>query len=156
MPKNIYMTSIQEAGRELFKLGGYKLPGAISVEMYGQKMVIKENGTEVFTMKKVQVEERALMVDYPRTKDGEGGRGWGVLGMLIALYHGVSKGCNRVVLGTQIEQTRGSLSFWTKFGIARMDGTPMQTVFDRGIGWVLANCRQNDRVLTEFVLRDHR
>jgi hypothetical protein len=146
------MGEIMQAGNTLFKFGGNVLPGNIKVEMYGHKMVIKENGQEVFTMKKLQVNDNVILVDYPRTAEGQNGRGWGILGMLIALYHGISKGCTQINLGSQIEQTNASMGFWGKFGIARMDGTPLRFALDRGIGWVLVHCQQRDRKVTDFVL----
>ena len=153
MATSISMTLIWTAGKNLGRFGGTQLPDEISVEMYGEKMVIKQKTKQVFSMKKVAIVDTDLLIDYPKTAEGQDGRGWGMLAMLIALYYGQSKGCTQVQLGSQIEQTTKSMSFWTKFGIARMGGTPLLTALERGIGWVLKNCRQEDKVLTEFVLR---
>ena len=156
MPTTISMATIMQAGHRLFRFGGFCLTDKIKVEMYGTKMVLKESGKEIFSMKKVQVIEhdKTLLLDYPKTAKGEDGRGWGVLAMLIALYHGQSKGCTTISLGSEIEQTRGSLSFWTKFGISNMYNNPLLRSMERGIGWVLENCPQSDDTITEFVLRD--
>ncbi len=153
MPTVIPMIEIFQAGRNLGRFGGTLLPGGILVEMYGSKMVLKENGVVVFTMKTVKVLDTTLLIDYPRTVEGQDGRGWGILGMLIALYHGRLKGCTEIDLGSMIEQTSSSVGFWTKFGIARMNGTPLLYALERGIGWVLGHCPQADRKVTDFVLR---
>lgn len=153
MTTSIYMSEIMQVGRNLEKFGGNVLPGNIKVEMYGSKMVIKENGIEVFTMKKVKIIEKILLIDYPKTSNNQDGRGWGILAMLIVLYYGQSKGCTQVDLGSIIEQTTASMGFWTKFGIARMNGTPLMIAFERGIRWVLEHCPQRDRKITDFVLR---
>ena len=142
-----------QAGQTLGKFGGTLLPGDILIEMYGCKMVIKQKGKQVFSMKKVVVIENHLLLDYPKTIEGQDGKGWGILGMLIALYHGAFKRCTDINLGSQIEQTRASMAFWSKFGIARMEGTPLKFAFDRGISWVLEHCTQEDRKITNFVLR---
>ena len=153
MPTIIRMVTIMQAGQKLFQFNGFSLTGRIKVEMYGNKMVIKEDGKPVFSMKKVQVNKEVLLVDYPKTVEGQDGRGWGVLGMLIALYHGLSKGCTAVSLGSEIEHTHGSLAFWSKFGIANMYNNPLLRALDRGIEWVLTHCPQTEKVITEFVLK---
>jgi len=153
MPTVIPMLDIMQTGQTLGRFGGSLLPGDISVEMYGNKMVIKQKGKQVFSMKQVSVVDNHLLIDFPKTAEGQDGRGWGILGMLIALYHGAFKNCTDIHLGSQIEQTRASMGFWSKFGIARMEGTPLQFAFDRGIAWVLRNCEQEDKKITNFVLR---
>jgi hypothetical protein len=154
MPTTIRMVKVLLAGHDLFRFGGNSLTGKIKIEMYGNKMVIKEDGKEVFSMKKVQVIKGDLLLDYPKTAKGQNGRGWGVLAMLIALYHGQSKGCKTVALGSEIEHTRGSLSFWSKFGISNMYNNPLLRALEKGIGWVLKNCTQSDNTITDFVLLD--
>ncbi|MCX9156327.1 hypothetical protein OPU71_09360 [Niveibacterium sp. 24ML] len=152
MPTTIPMIQVYHLGTELFSGRRLRLTDTITVEMEGKKMVICEASVPVFSMKMVQVVGKALLVDYPKTAAGQNGRGWGVLAMLIALYHGVSAGCTKVELASAIEQTRASLSFWGKFGIARMNGTPLRYSLERGLGWVLANCTQNSKESTDFVL----
>lgn len=153
MSTSIYMIELMRVGINLTKFGGNMLPGNIRVEMYGSKMIIKENEIKVFTMKKIKVVGDALLVDYPKTEKGQDGRGWGILAMLIALYYGQSKKCTKVDLGSMIEHTTASLGFWTKFGISKMNGTPLNFAFDKGIRWVLEHCPQRDRKITDFVLR---
>lgn len=153
MPTSIYMSEIMEVGKNLSKFGGNELPGNIRVEMYGDKMVIKENRVKVFTMKKVVAIDNKLLIDYPKTENGQNSRGWGMLGMFIALYYGLSQRCTVVDLGSQMEMTIASMAFWTKFGIAGMNNNPLSRAFDRGITWVLANCPQRDGKITDFVIR---
>jgi len=157
MPTTIHMSEIWQAGRLLGRFGGTLLAPNIRVEMYGAKMVIKENNVEVFSMKKLAVvdapEGLTLLIDYPKTAEGQDGRGWGILGMLIALYHGQSKGCALLELGTEIEMTHGSLSLWGKFGIGKRNNIPLLFSLNKGPEWVLTHCHQEDRKITDFVLR---
>jgi hypothetical protein len=153
MPKYILMTKVYAAANELPQTTA-RLAHGIVVSMQASHVSIKEHGNLVFTMKKLEVAGTDLIVDYPQEKQGQEGRGWGILAMLMALYHGFQRGCTTVKLGSQIEQTTKSVSFWGKFGIARMDGTPLVSCLKQGIQWVVTHCPQEDRKITGFVLRD--
>ena len=150
MAQDIDLSLIMKAGQNLFQFGGVTLPGNITAEMYGAKMVIKEGTTIVFTMKLVKIIDDELMVDYPKTAEGQAGRGWGLLGMLLALYYGQYKGCTSVALGSEIEiENKGSVKLWAKFGIPKSSGTPMQHCLSKIRTWILSNCQQaNQDVIT--------
>ena len=151
MPTSIYMIQIMQASHTMHSFFGAQLPSNILVEMRGSKMIIKENNHQVFSMKTLKVINNSLLIDYPKVVDGQGGRGWGILGMLLALYYGLSQNCNRVELGSEMEIS--SYGFWSKFGISKMSGVPLMLALGRGLGWVLAHCPQRDRKITDFVLR---
>lgn len=116
-------------------------------------MEIREKGKTVFSMKKCSAKGTNLVIDYPHTIDGQEGRGWGILAMLVALYYGLSCGCTNIELGSQIEPTRASTGFWGKFGIANMLHNSLRGALDLGIQWVLANCIQRGPEHTDLVIR---
>jgi len=152
MPTIIAMQMIREAGKNLCK--GVSLPGSVKVQMFGSKMVMAVKKEEVFHMRMVKVIDRTLWIDYPKTAKGQEGRGWGILGMLIALYYGKSQNCSNVELNTAIEAD--SIKFWAKFGIGTKTGTTVENGLTKGFIWVLGNCPQRLNQPTEFVLRDPR
>ncbi|MBL8111960.1 MAG: hypothetical protein JNK60_03685 [Acidobacteria bacterium] len=152
--KVIPMTAVWIAGRAL--AGGAPstvLPGGIQVLLEGGRLEIRERGKTVFSMKKCSAKGANLVIDYPHTIEGQEGRGWGILAMLIALYYGLSSGCTNIELGSQIENTHASTSFWGKFGIANMLHNSLHGALDHGIRWVLTNCPQRAPEYTDLVIR---
>ncbi|GGA38616.1 hypothetical protein [Dyella nitratireducens] len=153
MPTIIPMSRIFQAGRHLGK-GKVMLSDHIEVEMDDSTMIIKEKGLCVFSMKKMDAAGDYLLLDYPQIAEGQGGRGWGILGMLIALQHGLFMGCQKISICSPIQMTRVSTRFWLKFGINDVGNPLIRLVHEKAIKWVLDNCEQRFKEATDFVLRD--
>jgi hypothetical protein len=176
MPKDVSLIAALHAGANLFAVQRQSIPSStfvkeedgpreilgktIAVQMEGSHMTIFEDEVPVFTMKEVSIETKdhglALKVDYPKVKDGQEGRNWGILGMFLALYYGVSQKCTTVRLGSQIEITTVSTQFWGKFGIGRMEGTPLDYCLKKGTEWVISHCDQEEQKFTHIMINDKR
>ena len=152
MPTIISMMQINEASQNLMRIRRTNLAPNIWVRLDVNTLIITEGVKQVFSMKNLSVIGDVLFIDYPKNAEGEHGRGWGFLGMLIALHFGLSSGCRYIELGTEIESN--SRGFWAKFGILGRHQIPLNSVLDKGISWVRENHTQHNRAYICFTLRD--
>ena len=157
MPIVIGMLRIWQAGKTL-AVRRHVLADGVVVGMEGAGMRILENEEDVFTMKTVSIVDdpgmKSLLIDFPKVKDGQEGRGWGMIGALLTFYYGLEKGCTNVQLGSQIEGTPESTRFWRDVGIQNMTNNPLRHCMDTAIEWVVTKCPQREKAITEFVVRD--
>lgn len=160
MPITIEMSVIEQVGRTL--KGGRRTITAslskpvVSVELDGAKLIICEDGGVVFTMKLVKIDGASLVIDYPETKtepQNQRGRGWGVLGALLCFYYGLQNNCSNVCLGTQMENTHESMSYWASLGIANMNSNALRNSMEKVINWVSQKCNKGENAVV-FTVRD--
>ncbi len=82
----------------------YPLNSSIVVTLNSAALVINENSEQAFSMtvgsQKVTAKEQALVLNQADTPDNFQRRGWGRLGLLIALLYGQNKGFTRATLGS--------------------------------------------------------
>ncbi len=102
--------TIRNAAQRL-RPNGSRIPLGIGVyiEMTSTTLRIQENGMEVFKIS-VEINGYQLWLDRAETSLSQRRRGWGSLGLLIALYYGSIRGATTVGTATDVE--RSALRFW--------------------------------------------
>ncbi|WP_148059416.1 hypothetical protein [Sinobacterium caligoides] len=140
MPKDIELSTVILCAKQLDNRGHYfSLGNGITVNKSSGKIRIYENGYQVFSIK-ATIAGSSLSVDYPKTVAGEEGRGWGILGMLLALRHASHQNCSTVIAETQFEL--GSYAYWEKFGITHSRQRNIQKAIIGAMSWVKGNIIQ--------------
>lgn len=112
MPKTIMLQTIREVAEKLTSGATLTLYTGIAVSLQGMEMKITEDGREVFKFTRLLIENKALVMDYPVTPKEERGRGWGSVGLLLALYWARAKGCKKCGYQTELEMTTEAIRFW--------------------------------------------
>jgi len=137
MPTTILLRRVIDCAKLLDSGHPIEMATGVRAVLSGGKLTITENGTTVFHMKVMVQGGTHLDLDYPRTVDGQQGRGWGRLGLLLALRYGLHKGCITAAAGTQLEP--GSYSFW---GLGKLQFN-VQTNLQQAIIAVMLTIRDN-------------
>jgi len=136
MPTTILLQRVIDCAKLLDSGHSIEMATGVRAVLGGGKLTITENGTTVFHMK-VMLQGTHLNLDYPRTVDGQQGRGWGRLGLLLALRFGLHRGCTTVAAGTPLEP--GSHSFW---GLGKLQFS-LKTNLQQAIIDVMLTIRDN-------------
>jgi hypothetical protein len=106
MAMTIQLAQLVEVARSN---GTGALGDGVSATLNGATLRLTFNGLPVFKIN-VDVQGTNLTLDRAETPLGERGRGWGRLGLLLALRWGAAQGCTTADLGTQVEM--GAWMFW--------------------------------------------
>ena len=123
MPRTISLDKVIECAVNLHDGQIHALAPGVTVRLTGSRMTIFEDGVPVFWFTTMRVEERGLVrylyLDRCETQELQRRRGWGKLGLLIALRYGLAHGASETGTGTEVELTSAALAFW---GGIRKDG----------------------------------
>ncbi len=133
MPLSIELNNVINCAKQLQSGHPVNLGGGVTAKLNRGKMTLIELGRDVFCMK-VRIHGNILYVDYPRTVDGEGGRGWGHLGMLLTLRYALEQGCSRVAADTQLELD--SYGYWVRFGIQFSIPSDLTKAIVKAMRWI--------------------
>lgn len=105
----IALDTIEACGN---KIGSTKvdLGNDITAEIKGQTLYLYQRRSQVFDMA-VQIHDGNLELDRPVTEESQRNRGWGRLGLLLALFYGRANGATTVSTGTFVEDPI-AFKFW--------------------------------------------
>ncbi len=152
MPTTIQLERLIACAKELGSGHSLELAIGVRVRLQGGKLIIYEGGLPVFHMK-ISVQDTHLELDYPRTVDGHQARGWGRLGLLLALRFGMHAGCTTAAAGTQLEPD--SYSFWAAAGLQYSVKSSVQHGIVTIMRWIHANIPQPGPIGTSvMIIRD--